>query len=50
MMFISGKQDYAMSSSIEKDGSTVEEYTVGGVTYYLFENLQDEWLLGMLVI
>lgn len=30
-----------MSSSIEKDGTTVEEYKVGGVTYYLFENLQN---------
>ena len=30
-----------MSSNIEKDGTTVEEYKVGGVTYYLFENLHD---------
>lgn len=30
-----------MSSNIEKDGTTVEEYKVGGVTYYLFENLQN---------
>lgn len=30
-----------MSSNIEKDGTAVEEYKVGGVTYYLFENLQD---------
>lgn len=40
-----------MSSSIEKDGTTVEEYKVGGVTYYLFENLEDRvatWYVGNL--
>ncbi len=30
-----------VSSNVEKDGTNVEEYMVGGVTYYLFENLQD---------